>query len=157
MPERPIYFTKPDQEEKTQLDVKGVGCVTLFAGGMYGGIAGGVSNLFWGPEVGLRVGAEVGIGTASFMGGITLGLISAERAEDFAKEGRKGRAYIEALRGCLEYAIGFAVAGGTAGYGIADVPGAVIGGSIGGLVGSVGLGQVTFGSVSRAVKNRESV
>lgn len=157
MPERPIYFTKPDQEEKTPLSVGQVGCVTIFAGGVFGGIAGGASNFIWGSEVGLRVGVEVGVGMSGLMGGVIMGITSADRAEAFAKEGRKRRAYVEALRGCLESAIGLAVAGGIAGYGVADIPGAVIGGSIGVLIGSVGFGQVTFGSVSRAVKNRESV
>lgn len=156
MPERPIYFTKPDQEEKTPLSVGQVGCVTIFAGGIFGGIAGGASNFIWGSEVGLRVGVEVGVGMSGFMGGMIMGITSGERAENFAKEGRKRRAYVEALRGCLESAIGLAVAGGIGGYGIADLPGAVFGGSMGILVGGLGLGQVTFRTVSRTLKNRES-
>lgn len=154
MPERPIYFTKPDVEEKSVLDAKGIGCVTLFCGGLFGGIAGGVSHFIGGSDAGLR-GIEVGLGFSGFMGGVMLGMTSSERAEAFAKEGRKKRAYVEALKSCMEAAVGFGIAGGSAGYGVANNTGAIMGGFIGMFIGAVGLSQLTFGGVERILSERE--
>lgn len=155
MPERPIYFTKPDQEEEMNITPGEKGCITLFAGGFFGGIAGGAS-IIGGSGVDLRVGVEVGVGMSAFTGGIIMALTSSERAEKLAKEGRR-RAYLEALKGCVESAIGLALAGGTAGYGVADIPGAVIGGSVGVLVGGVGFGQLAFARVSSGLREAQKL
>lgn len=152
MPERPIYYTQPDEQDKTPITLGQTGCVILFAGGVFGGISGVASNFIWGSEVGLRVGVEVGVGMSGLMGGGIMGIASAERAENFAKAGRKRRAYVEALRASLESAIGLAIAGGTAGYVTGDIPGAVIGVAVGVLIGGGGLSQVAFANVSRGLK-----
>ena len=146
--ERPIYSIKPEESKQPEeLSLGSVGCVTIFAAGVFGG----GSGLIWGTEVGLKV----GIGMSGFIGGMLLGLPSADRAEKFAKQGRQKRAYVEALRSLFETAIGLAIGGITAGGGIAGTEGAFIGGGVGVLIG-VGGGQTAFSRVSRALRDRGS-
>lgn len=124
-----------------------IGTAVLACDVIYGGIAG----LVWGPEAGI----QVAIGTTGFMGGTILGLTSMERAQEFAKENRRGRAYVEALRGSFEAAVGLALTGATAGHAIAEIPGTLIGSGVGGIVGFIGFGQISLGLVSRELKARK--
>ncbi len=149
MSERPIYSTKPDQEpERRPITLGQIGGITLFADGVFGGAVG----LIWGPQAGI----ETAIGMSGFMGGMMLGVTSFERAERFAKEGRSKRAYLEALRGSFETAVGLAIAGATTGQAIAEVPGALIGGGFGAFVGIGGFGQFAFATVSRELRARST-
>lgn len=152
MPERPIYCTQPDQDSKKSFTIGETGCLSLLVGGFLGGVTGGVSSFIWGSDVGLGVGVEVGVGTGACAGGAIIGITSAERAVNFAKAGRKKRAYVEVLRASLESAIGLAISGGTAGYAINDIWGAIIGGATGAFIGGGGVGKFAYMKVSKCFK-----
>lgn len=147
--ERPIYSTQSDEPTKP-LTLGKIGCVTLMTGGIFGG----GSALIFGPQVGL----EVAIGMSGLMGGVIQGISSDERAVEFAKEGRKKRAFVEALKGTFETAFGLALAGATVGHGISGghIEGAIIGGAVLALV-SLGFGQFAFRHVSEALSVKDNL
>ncbi len=144
--ERPIYSTESDNPEDHKLSFKD-GVIVV---GTTSGMLGGGSGWIWGSQVGV----EVTVGWSSMMGGVILSFSSADRAEAFAREGRKTRAYVEALRSSFESALALAVPGALVGHGLADITGAIVGGGIGVFVGGFGNGQVNFGRVSQALRER---
>ncbi|MCL4365757.1 hypothetical protein M1437_00845 [Patescibacteria group bacterium] len=147
--ERPIYSTEPDQPESIKMSLKDAVMGAVIMSAMFGG----ASWLIWEP----RVGIEVGVGTGGLLGGILLSPLSSDRAVELAKDGKKTRAYVEALRASLESAIGLASAGVIWGYGIGDTKGAIIGGVGGVFIGGIGFGQIAFGGVSRALRERAEI
>lgn len=156
MPERPIYYTTPNPEQnpiassRLQLIAAGAGM------GVFTGIVvGAASAYFGGPEAGLRMGTETGLAMGSFMSGIILWMPAKEKAVKFAEEGRKRRAYVEALRGSLESALSLAVSFGTVGLMVGDVPGAVAGGVLGAFIG-LGTRNMIVTSVERTLQSKKS-
>lgn len=124
-----------------------LGAVVLACDLIYGGAAG----LIWGPEVG----TQVAIGMTGLVGGVALGVSSMERAQEFAKMSRRGRAYVEALRGSFETAVGLAIAGATVGHSIGEIPGTLIGGGVGAFIGLGGFSQGAFAAVSRELRDKK--
>lgn len=137
-----------ERVEKSDMSRKSALGLSAFMGGFYGGLTGVIWN--W------QVGAEVGVGLASLTAGVTLSMVSSEKAVELAQQGRKVRAYLKALEGNFESAIGLAVAGATTGFGIAGPEGILWGGIPGALVGAVGFGQITLWELSKAFKQRNS-
>ena len=116
-------------------------------------VYGATSALIWGPQVG----TEVGIGLGSATAGILLGIESSNRAVELAGGGKKVRAYLEALESTLKTAIGLAVAGATAGFGIAGPEGAIWGAATGALIAVGGLGQCNARFLSEAFRQRDTI
>lgn len=149
MNERLSHSNQIEINHVPHVPIKDIIIVTTAVGIFYGTGAG----LIWGPQVG----TEVGIGLASFGGGILLGIESSNKAAEFAREGKKVRAYLKALESTLETAILLAVAGATAGFGIAGPEGAIWGAVAGTFIGEAGHGQITMHLLSEAFRQRHQI
>jgi len=84
------------------------------------------------------------------------GIESSNRAIEFAKKGKTLQAYLKALESTLEAGLGMAVAGATAGFGIAGHEGAIWGAATGALIAVGGLGQYNVRSLSEAFRQRNT-
>lgn len=112
---------------------------------------GGIDYLYNGPEAGVTAALAI----SGFVFGVTNSILSRERAMELAIEGKRVRAYVEALRGCFEAAISPAIITcGIAGDNLSDLQRTIICGSIGAAMGSIGFGVITFREISRALNDR---
>lgn len=110
-------------------------------------------GLIYGPQVG----AEVYIGSVGIIGGISLGIASSNEAIEFARKGKRIGAYLKALESTLEAAIGLAVAGAAAGFGIAGPEGAIWGAATGGIFAGVGEFGQNMHLLSEAFRERHQI
>ena len=111
--------------------------------------AGLISQSIW-------VGLAAGFGTGSFIAGRRLSIDAAERAKEFGLQGRKTRAYVEALRSSVDTVSGYALAGAMAGYCFGRNPEAILWSALGGAIFSFVTGSARFGfdSASSGLQSR---
>ena len=120
-------------------------------------LVGALYGIGSGILLGQQVGVEVGVALTGVIGGIMLGSESAYGMVNFAREGKKVRAFLMSLKSTVEESAGFAIMGAAVGFHIDGPRGATWGGVIGGLWGASCFGVVNITTLAEAFREKHTL